>query len=258
MGTILVKSYNNQRLPGRPSIFGLTRIAATLVIGAFGLTPAATRAEGQCVVDHQGVPADIQAIFDKPFYNGAIWGLHVVDLDSRKTLIDLQPDCLLFIGSVRKVFSVGELVNQIGPDHRYNTPVYRRGEVSADGVLHGDLVLVASGDLTMGGRTNSDGTIAVTNYDHNEANSLGNAVLSAPDPVAGYRALANQVAQQGITRVTGDVIIDDRLFQPFDFREQLYVRPIFVNDDVVDASIQPTHVGKRAQLEVRPSPPPCG
>jgi D-alanyl-D-alanine carboxypeptidase len=104
----------------------------------------------------------------------------------------------------------------------------------------------------MGGRTNSDGTIAVTNYDHNEADSLGNAVLSAPDPVAGYRALANQVAQQGITRITGDVIIDDRLFQPFDFREQFDVRPIFVNDDVVDASIQPTHVGKRAQVEVRP------
>jgi D-alanyl-D-alanine carboxypeptidase len=100
-------------------------------------------------LDHQGVPADLQAIFDKPFYNGAVWGLHVVDLDSGKTLIDLQPDCLLFIGSVRKVFSVGELVNQIGPDHRYNTPVYRRGEVSADGVLHGDLVLVAWGDLTV-------------------------------------------------------------------------------------------------------------
>jgi D-alanyl-D-alanine carboxypeptidase len=212
------------------------------------LTPAAARAEGQCVVDHQGVPADIQAIFDKPFYNGAIWGLHVVDLDSGKTLIDLQPDCLLFIGSVRKVFSVGELVNQIGPDHRYSTPVYRRGEVSADGDLHGDLVLVASGDLTMGGRTNSDGTIAVTNYDHNEADSLGNAVLSEPDPVAGYRALANQVAQQGITRITGAVTIDDRLFQPFDFREQFDVRPIFVNGDVVDASIQPTHVAKRAQV----------
>ncbi len=30
------------------------------------------------------------------------------------------------------------------------------------------------------------------------------------------------------------------------------MRPIFVNDDVVDASIQPTAVGKRAQVVVRP------
>ena len=37
-----------------------------------------------------------------------------------------------------------------------------------------------------------------------------------------------------------------------DFREQFYMRPIFVNDDVVDGSIQPTAVGKRAQVVVRP------
>ena len=35
-------------------------------------------------------------------------------------------------------------------------------------------------------------------------------------------------------------IIDDRLFQPFNFRDQFDVRPIFVNDDLVDLSIHPT------------------
>jgi len=208
---------------------------AAAFLGVLALVPAAARAQSQCVLNHKGVPADIQTIFNKPFYKDAIWGLRVDDLDTGKTLIDLQPDCPLFIGSVRKVFSVGELVNQIGPTHRYNTPVFRRGDVTGDGILPGDLVLVASGDLTMGGRTNPDGTIAVTNYDHNEADSLGNAVLSAPDSLAGYKALAHQVAHQGITAVKGDVIIDDRLFQPFLFRSQFYVRPIFVNDDVVDA-----------------------
>jgi D-alanyl-D-alanine carboxypeptidase len=247
-----VKSQDNQRLPRLPTIFKLRIKAVSVVLCALASAPSAAPAQGQCVIDHQNVPADIKAVFDKPLYDGAIWGLRVDDLDSGQTLIDLKPDCLLFIGSIRKVFSVGELLNEIGPDHQYNTPVFRRGEVSEDGVLHGDLVLVASGDLTMGGRTNPDGTIAVTNFDHNEANSLGNAVLSEPDPLAGYKALAHQVAQQGITGITGDVIIDDRLFQPFDFREQFYVRPIFVNDDVVDASIQPTSVGTRAQVVVRP------
>ena len=72
----------------------------------------------------------------------------------------ITSDELFNVGSVRKVFSVGQLLNQIGPTYRYNTPVYRRGELSGAGVLHGDLVLVASGDLTMGGRTNANGTIA--------------------------------------------------------------------------------------------------
>src|SRR6185437_124792 len=109
-----------------------------------------------------------------------------------------------------------------------------------------------SGDLTMGGRTNPDGTVAVSNFDHNEADSLGNATLTGPDPLAGYTKLARQVAKSGVREITGDVIIDDRLFQPFNFRDQFDVRPIFVNDDLVDLSIHPTSPGKPAFVASRP------
>ena len=51
-------------------------------------------------------------------------GLRVVNADSGKVLINLKPDHLFYIGSVRKTFSVGELLNQVGPDHHYDTPVY--------------------------------------------------------------------------------------------------------------------------------------
>ncbi len=80
-------------------------------------------------------------------------------------------------------------------------------------MLHGDLVLVATGDLTMGGRTLPDGAIAFTDFDHNEANSLGNAILTTPDPLAGYRRLAEEVASSGIQRVEGDVLIDGRFVE---------------------------------------------
>ena len=208
--------------------------------------------KGNCGDNSANVPADIKAVFDKPAYKNATWGLRIVDLGTGKELIDLQPHCNFYIGSVRKIFSVGELLNQVGPDHRYNTPVYRHGELNGAGVLHGDLVLVASGDLTMGGRTNPDGTIAVTDFDHNEADSLGNATLTKPNPLAGYIELAKQVARSGVKEVTGDVIIDDRLFQPFNFRGQFDVRPIFVNGDLVDLSIRPTTPGKPASVEWRP------
>ena len=65
------------------------------------------------------------------------------------------------------------------------------------------------------------------------------AQLTAPDPLAGYAGLAQQVAGAGIREVHGDVIIDDRLFVPFNFRGEFEVRPIFVNDDVVDVMIEP-------------------
>src|SRR6185312_16766067 len=140
-------------------------------------THGVAQAQNNCSDRSAKVPADIKAVFDKPAYKNAIWGLRVVDLGAGKELIDLRPNCNFYIGSVRKIFSVGQLLNQVGPTHRYNTPVYRHGEMDAGGVVHGDIVLVASGDLTMGGRTNPDGTVAVSNFDHNEADSLGNATL---------------------------------------------------------------------------------
>src|ERR1700722_1745429 len=190
------------------------------------------------------LPANIKAIFDKPLYNGAIWGLRVVDLSTGQPLIDTEPAHQFYIGSVRKVFTIGELMNEIGPTHTYNTPVYRRGTVTSTGVLEGDLILVASGDITMGGRTNPNGTVAYGDFDDNEANTLGNANLTKPDPLAGYASLAQQVAASGIKQITGNIIIDARLFQPWNFRDQFEFRPIFVNDDVVDRPINPAKLGQ--------------
>ncbi|HKU68558.1 MAG TPA: D-alanyl-D-alanine carboxypeptidase [Candidatus Baltobacteraceae bacterium] len=198
-----------------------------------------------------GVPSDIRAIFDKPQYKNAAWGLRVLDGDN--VVVDRNSQRLFYIGSVRKVFSVGQLLNAVGPQHTYDTPVYRTGAIAGDGVLHGNLIVVASGDLTMGGRRNPDGTIAVSNWDHNEADSLGNAVLTKPNPLAGYAALARAVRAAGITRVAGNVVIDDRLFKPFFFRDEFYVRPIFVNDDAVDVSVLPRGApGSAVNVTTRP------
>jgi len=225
---------------------GVLLLFLLLAAAAFGLI-------GGCnTSDSANIPADIQAIFDKPLYKNSLWGLRVVDLDTGKVLINLRPDYDFFIGSVRKVFSVGELMNAVGAAHTSVTPIHRQGEIGTGGVLHGDLILVASGDLTMGGRTNADGSIAVSNLDHNEANALGNAVLTTPNPLAGYITLAQQVAAAGITRITGDVVIDDRLWVPFHFRQQFDVRPIFVNDDCVDLLINPAALGARASVAWRP------
>lgn len=80
----------------------------------------------------------------------------------------------------------------------------------------------------------------------------GNAVLTKPDPLAGYAAIARQVANAGVTEVAGDVVIDDRLFEPYSFRGKFYIRPIFVNDDAVDLTINPTSPGQPASVARRP------
>lgn len=199
----------------------------------------------------QPLSQDIKAIFDKQVYRAATWGLRVVDLDSGAVIHDVEPERQFLIASVRKLFSVGALLDQVGPAHTFTTPVHAQGIVNG-GVLNGDLILVASGDLTMGGRRNANGSFAIKPFDHNEANSLGNAELTDPDPLAGYAALARQVAASGITRVSGEVVIDDRLFVPFRFRNEFNVSAIFVNDDAVDVIIERTSPGAPAAVNWRP------
>lgn len=196
--------------------------------GGFGFAP---------VQPAPPLPEDIAKIFRKPVYKNARWGLRVVDLDTGEVLLDENAGRQMLIASVRKLFSVGLALEALGPSHVLRTPIHRRGTVDAAGVLHGDLIVVASGDIAMGGRTNPDGSFALSTLDHNEANGLGNAILTAPDPLAGFEQLAAQVAAQGIRQITGDVIIDDRLFDHFSFRNEFKVSPMFVNDDVVDLMI---------------------
>jgi hypothetical protein len=46
--------------------------------------------------DDQGlsIPDEIQRIMNNPFYDGAMWGLRVVDLDTGTLVYDLNPDTL--------------------------------------------------------------------------------------------------------------------------------------------------------------------
>jgi D-alanyl-D-alanine carboxypeptidase/D-alanyl-D-alanine-endopeptidase (penicillin-binding protein 4) len=132
-------------------------------------------------------------------------------------------------------------LHALGPDYRFETPVYSRGTVDA-GHLHGDLILVASGDLTLGGRTLPNGTMAFTNNDHTYAdNTTTTDLLTPTDPLAGLTALAKQVKAAGIDRVEGEVLIDARLFEPAASSGSgpRLVSPIVVNDNVIDVVVTP-------------------
>jgi D-alanyl-D-alanine carboxypeptidase len=107
-----------------------------------------------------GMPTAINAIMQKPRYAKADWALRVVDLKSGAVIYDLNSHENLLTGSVRKLYSAGVALNKFGADYRFKTPVFRHGEVDASGNLNGDLILVAKGDLTMGGRANGNDTVA--------------------------------------------------------------------------------------------------
>ena len=196
----------------------------------------------------------IEAVIDGPPFEQAHWGVLAADLKTGDVLYARSPDKLFVPASVTKLFSVAAALDALGADYRFETPVYARGEIDEQGSLKGDLILVASGDLSLGGRTDEEGRIAFSNSDHIYADFDGNAVLTKPDPLAGLKELARQIAAAGVRRVSGDVVIDDRLFDHASGTGSgpAKLTPIMVNDNLLDFLVTPSAAGERAHVEWRP------
>ena len=201
---------------------------------------------------------EVEKIMNSPFYRYGEWGYLEVDPSDGRTVRSLGPATRMYIpGSSAKLFSVSAALDDLGFDHRFETPVYAQGDPK-DGTLNGDLVLVASGDLTMGGRTAPDGTVSYTSVDHTYANDVPGATLTPEDPLAGLDEIAGQVRESGITRVDGDVVVDTRLFDDPSAGGQVppslaggeapnldpWPDPITINDNVIDVEITPGKVGE--------------
>jgi D-alanyl-D-alanine carboxypeptidase/D-alanyl-D-alanine-endopeptidase (penicillin-binding protein 4) len=159
-------------------------------------------------------------------------------------------------GSILKTYSTSTALSEYGPDYRFRTPVYRLGDVN-NGILNGNLVLVASGDFSFGLREQKDGTLTFNSapeIDHNYADTglPGPAILKGSDPLAGLSQLAAQVRAAGIREVQGDVIIDDRLFQSFNGWPDGIIAPIWVNENVLDITVTPPTTGQTVTIDWRP------
>lgn len=201
-----------------------------------------------------GLAEKLAEVTAAPQFKQAQWGILVVDLKSGETLVEQNADRLFVPASVTKLFSVAAALDALGAEHRFKTPILARGDVSAEGELAGDLILVASGDLTMGGRTDPVGRIAFVDSDHTYADFSPTAELTMPDPLAGLDELAGQVAAAGIKRVRGEVYIDDRMFDVARGTGSGpgTVTPILVNDNMIDLLVTPGEAGQPASVTWRP------
>jgi serine-type D-Ala-D-Ala carboxypeptidase/endopeptidase (penicillin-binding protein 4) len=227
---------------GLAAALGVRQAAA---VAAQGATPVANATGGP-------LPAEITTIIEGPRYSLARWGIYVADRETGEAVYDLSGGERFLAASTTKLFPGAAALAAYGPDYRFETPVYRTGAVGADGTLAGDLILVASGDLTMGGRTTPDGDIAYTPFDHIYANVFPTlATLTPENPLAGLDDLAKQVAAAGIRRVDGDVVVDARLFPAME-KDDYILTPIWINDNLIDITITPGVAGSPAAVGWRP------
>jgi len=193
------------------------------------------------------------AIMHRPEFKHARFGVEVYSLDDGKVLYSWNPDELFVPGSTTKILTIGTALELLGPDFRFHTKIFKTGPVH-NGTLHGDLVLVASGDPDLSNRIQPDGTLAFENEDHSYDGFAAAAAVPG-DPLAVIKELAAKVASGGIKRVQGRVLVDISLFPEGD-RELgtgVVISPIVVNDNLVDVVVTPgAHEGGPALLSISP------
>ena len=195
----------------------------------------------------------IKKIMDRPEFAHSRFGVEFYSIDSGKSVYELNSQQLFVPGSTTKLLTEGTALELLGGDYRFHTKIYRTGPVKKDGTLNGDLVLVASGDYNLSNRIQPDGTLTFENMDHSYGGPDSKGL--AGDTLLVVREFAKQIADKGIKRVKGKLLVDATLFPEGD-RELgtgVVISPIVVNDNLIDVIATPgAMVGAPVSLRVSP------
>ena len=177
----------------------------------------------------------------------AFWGIQIVDLESGRTLYELNPDRGFVPASNVKLFTTALALVRLGADFTFQTRVLAQSGPDTDGRIAGPLTLMGGGDPNLSGR----------DIPYRMGSKDGN-------PLAALEDLADQVAARGVKRVDGDIAGDDTwyVWQPyaegwavddpkFDFGAP--VSALSINDNTVSLEVRPAaRVGDPAELILEP------
>ncbi len=173
------------------------------------------------------------------------WGVLVMDAATGEILYARNPDGFFMPASNTKLFTTAFALATLGPNFHARTTVASNGEVDANGVLTGDLVLVGRGDANLSNRKFP--------YGKKEERQ------GPPEKV--FADFAAAVAARGVKEVTGDVIADDSMFDHEKFPSGWLVDDILwsygaavsaiaVNDNIFTLDVRPgVNVGDLAKYD---------
>jgi len=169
-------------------------------------------------------------------------GICVRRITSGRDVFAQEADQLFGIASNTKIFTTAAALWWPGPNHEFRTALIANGKLAGN-VFRGDLVVVGGGDPSFSGR------------------SHGGDVMTIP------REFAGAVKRAGIAEITGDLVMDDRLFDRehrapgWSEAESLwwYAAPVSAlsfNDNCVEVTVKGgKRVGDAAVVSIKPRIP---
>jgi len=181
--------------------------------------------------------ADLARIFENPAFGRMQWAVLVESLASGETVYSANASKLVMPASNMKVVTLAAAAERLGWDYTYETTLVTAAPV-VNGILKGDLVIVGTGDPTIGGRGGSATRV--------------------------FEDWADRLRAAGLTGITGRIVADARAFGQdtlgagwsWDYLGSGYaagVSALQFNESVADVVIKPgMSAGQPAVIEVRP------
>jgi len=184
------------------------------------------------------VQHDIDRLLNRRSFRHVSFGVEVAGLENGRILYERNTDRAFTPASNTKLFTTAAALEKLGPDFTYRTVLFRDGEVDSSGVLHGDLVIVGSGDPTL----------STSFWEH---------------PLGILEAWADSLKAHGLRAVTGDIIGEgdalpaqpageDTFEEETGWSTQRMGGLAFEENRVVVKAVPGSEVGDTAAIEVRP------
>lgn len=148
-----------------------------------------------------GLAERIHDLIDSsPAARTAFWGIQVVDLETGRTVCELNPTHYFVPASNTKLFTTAMALTRLGPDHTFATRVLAAAPPDAGGLIAGGLRLAGGGDPNLSARA----------IPYRMGPQEGN-------PLAAIEDLADQLVKRGVRRVEGGITGDDTwyVWQPY-------------------------------------------
>jgi D-alanyl-D-alanine carboxypeptidase/D-alanyl-D-alanine-endopeptidase (penicillin-binding protein 4) len=142
----------NTRLSSRTDARALCVLAVALAAGACHAAPRPAVAPAPPAVSPiVQLQRDIDAVLARPALDRSYWGILVRSPETGDTLYSLNAGKLLMPGSTLKIVTLAAAAERLGWDYAYDTRLIASGPIDAGaGILSGDLLVVGSGDPSIG------------------------------------------------------------------------------------------------------------